>query len=387
MKTLRFIPRLPAKALTCLALVTMAAGLAQAQPFTNFNSGSTGTVDLIITSNTTITLPPEGILHYRSISISNGATVKFTRNPLNTPVYLLAQSNVVINGTIDVSGENPSVGRLRPGFGGPGGFDGGGGGLPQIFPGDGKGPGGGRGDNGFASFTNYGNALCSPLVGGSGGAGYSFSGGIGGGGGGGAILIASSAVITIGPSGEVRSLGNIYLCSAGGMGCGGMIRLVAPTINGSGTVSVSGQSGCNGTLSAGGRIRIDSFERFPGASLQYGTVRAASLTRGSQMFVFPQTNLLTIANVTVGANSYSLNTTNPASISLPAGPAITNAIVEVRAEGQFYGATTVPIAVVVTPENGASGTYTNTINLAAGSTNVTVTIPAGTTSTLHVWTR
>ena len=132
MKTLRFIPRLPAKALTCLALVTMAAGLAQAQPFTNFNSGSTGTVDLIITSNTTITLPPEGILHYRSISISNGATVKFTRNPLNTPVYLLAQSNVVINGTIDVSGDNGN--GIYRGLGGPGGFDGGYGGITPLEP-------------------------------------------------------------------------------------------------------------------------------------------------------------------------------------------------------------------------------------------------------------
>ena len=107
------------------------------------------------------------------------------------------------------------------------------------------------------------------------------------------------------------------------------------------------------------------------------------------MFVFPQDNRLTSASVTAGTNFYSLNPTNPASISLPAGPAITNATVEVRAEGLFYGASSVPIAVVVTPENGASATYTNSISISnnAGSTNVTVTIPTGTTSTLHVWTR
>lgn len=177
MKTLRFASRLAAKPLACLALATLAAGLAQAQSFTNFNSGSTGTVDLVITSNTTLALPQEGILHYRNITINSGSTLTFSNNPLNTPVYLLAASNVLISGSIDVSGK-PGSGYV-PGEGGRGGFSGGFGAYAsgsQAGVGDGKGPGGGKGFfcnvNGCTAYGgtfSYGNILCAPLVGGSGG--------------------------------------------------------------------------------------------------------------------------------------------------------------------------------------------------------------------------
>ena len=388
--------RLAARIIACLVLVTLAAGDAPAQSFNNFNSGSTGTVDMIITSNTTIALPSEGILHYRNITINNGATLTFSNNALNTPVYLLAQSNVLINGTLDVSGK-PGSGFV-PGQGGPGGFVGGfganGSGVLST-PGEGKGPGGGKGffgQGGCAPTGNhgrhsYGNVLCSPLLGGSGGAGGpNFASGAsgGGGGGGGAILIAANGWIT--NNGSIQSLGGIgsdAFCNDGGAGSGGAIRLVAPLVSGTGVLNVGGNGGP-------GRMRIDSTNTSAANTLQMLlATTAASATRGAQGFVFPQDNRLTITNVTAGSNTYSLNPSTPASISLPAGPAITNAIVEVRAEGQFYGATTVPIAVVVTPENGASATYTNSISISnnAGSTNVTVTIPTGTTSTLHVWTR
>src|SRR5712692_5816134 len=152
-----------------------------------FSSGSTGAYGpLNVTSNTTLNLPPDGIFNCTTIRIAPSVTLTFNRNALNTPVYLLATSNVTINGTIDVGGQVGSA------AGGPGGFDGGYGGLNAITPpGAGYGPGGGKGGDasnqssgvgggsyatvGTASSTNngatYGGALLVPLVGGSGGGG------------------------------------------------------------------------------------------------------------------------------------------------------------------------------------------------------------------------
>lgn len=404
MKTRRFIPRLPAKAAACLALGTMAAGLAQAQPFANFNSGSTGTVDLVITTNTTITLPPEGILHYRNITINSGATLRFNANALNTPVHLLARSNVLINGTIDVSG-NPGNG-IAPGQGGPGGFAGGFGanaGGPQSLVGDGKGPGGGKGwinrnncgrNYGNAGSYLYGNALCIPLIGGSGAAGGPIiigvsGGGGGGGGGGGAILIAANGWIT--NNGIVRALGGdsgIVGCARGGSGSGGAIRLVARLVSGNGVLDVGSISLDTSMPGGAGRVRVDSTNSASARSTIQTSPTSALVSFGSQTNIFPQDNRLTIASVTVGGETNPINPLTPAAISLPAG-ADTNAIVRVVASGPFYGALSVPIAVVVTPENGPSATYTNDVSLlnSNGIANVTVTIPAGTISTLNAWTR
>src|SRR5438046_3066286 len=172
-----------------------------------------------------------------TIIVDVGATLRFRRNPLNTPVYLLAQGNVLINGTIDLSATAPDGGA--PGQGGPGGFDGGFGGYALAPAGDGKGPGGGviSSSAAFAQATDsvtgvnirpdtntYGNALLSPLVGGSGGAGAN----VGGGGGGGAILIAANALVTV--NGPVLCNGSGGGYYAGG-GSGGAIRIVAPTVN------------------------------------------------------------------------------------------------------------------------------------------------------------
>src|SRR5262249_23244796 len=161
-----------------------------------FNSGSDGSYGpLLVTSNTVLDLPTNGIFNCTTITVQNGATLSFRRNPLNTPVYLLATSNVVISGTIDVSGNNSGVGFS--GQGGPGGFDGG---MPEVLggegPGDGLGPGGGRGGVNNFGFPNaaggggfgtrgmgistnngatYGNSLLVPLIGGSGGGGQTAS--------------------------------------------------------------------------------------------------------------------------------------------------------------------------------------------------------------------
>src|SRR2546430_13778595 len=79
---------------------------AQSQPFDSGSDGSYGPLD--ITANTTLDLPPDGILKCTTITIASGATLKFNRNALNTPVYLLATGNVTLDGTIDVSGGSPT---------------------------------------------------------------------------------------------------------------------------------------------------------------------------------------------------------------------------------------------------------------------------------------
>ncbi len=216
--------------LAALALSGAMAGAAAAP----FSSGSTGADGpLAPSANTTITLPASGVLHYTTINIPSGVTVRFVRgagNP-NMPAVLLATGDVVIAGTINVSGgDGLAVGntltgdRTIPGAGGPGGFDGGRGGVPGNRPGGaGQGPGAGTGGSpnpsngvslggGGAGYglagtsigpapagqpgAVYGSNLLIPLIGGSGGGGASGSsagsGGGGGGGGGGALLNAYS---------------------------------------------------------------------------------------------------------------------------------------------------------------------------------------------------
>src|SRR5437667_12626146 len=104
-------------------IVGLSIMLATQLPAAPFNSGSTGSYGPIeITTNTTLDMPPDGVFHCTTITVAAGATLKFRRNSLNTPVNLLAQSNVLINGNIDLSGTSAPAGS--PGLGGPGGFDG-----------------------------------------------------------------------------------------------------------------------------------------------------------------------------------------------------------------------------------------------------------------------
>lgn len=269
-----FRPRTPLAAL----LLALAASGAWA-----FNSGSTGADGALNpTVNTEIQLPPSGVLNYTTINIPAGVTVRFKRNALNTPIYLLASGNVTIAGTIDINGKTAAAtgtagdGVLAddgvPGEGGPGGYDGGRGGRDDLAQtpavirgGGGLGPGGGVGgieggdgcgsDNryfryvgtsgGYATTsvedinTNgagyycsstavrahagkaYGSAILQPLIGGSGGGGGRGGTnypGSGGGGGGGALLIASSGTVTL--TGAISAAGG-YGGLVSGTGIGG----------------------------------------------------------------------------------------------------------------------------------------------------------------------
>ncbi len=385
-------------------LLALPTGLAFAQ---EFNSGSTGANGALnVTTSTTLNLPPDGILNYTTINVAAGVTLKFNRNALNTPVYLLAQSNVTINGTIDVSGNPGTSVPPAGGSGGPGGFDGGMPGFDTVPPGAGFGPGGGRGgvdgasansagSGSYATVTvntssvnrgaTYGSPLLVPLVGGSGGGGLvgtPGAAGEGGSGGGGAILIASSSRITI--SGSIFARGGENTLSPTGQGylrngSGGAVRLVAPGVSGGGSIDARG-----GLVNAGygglGRIRIDTIDR---STLKVNFLGLGSV--GGFMAVFP-TPLPRLDILQVADTAIPEGIAAPVQIQLPFGSA-TNRTVTIQAR-DFNGS--VPINVVLTPETGVPRVYPVTINNAASnpaSITVPVNLPANTLVTVNAWTR
>ena len=284
--------------------IVFLTGIFSATAFAAFDSGSTGADGAFNpTSNTVLQIPDSGVFNFTTVNIPSGVTVTFTKNSTNTPVTILAQGDVTIAGTISVNGGNAS-GYSGQGAGGPGGFDGGYGGIVYQNGRRGEGPGSGGGGAPWASGSNcsgggggggyganggnggncnanggtggssYGNGGILPLIGGSGGGGgggtNTYAGGSGGGGGG-AILIASSGTITI--SGSITANGgngaageNNGYGAGGGGGSGGAIRLIANTIAGSGSLSATGGSGNSGCCGWGpganggvGRIRLDAW--------------------------------------------------------------------------------------------------------------------------------
>jgi hypothetical protein len=287
-------------------------------------------------------MPSDGVFHCTTIMITNGATLRFTPNARNTPVTLLATGDVVISGTINISGSNGTA--LQGGFGGPGGFPGGNPGRLDLPPSAGSGPGGSptnvntslrhavfavRPVDAPADFAQpYGNALLIPMIGGSGGGGSPSDGG-GGGGGGGAILIASSTLIRV-----------------------------------------------EGT----GRIRIDSIDR---TELNFWFQPAAAASIGSFMTLqpnpLPRLGLVRAAGVDIAADS------GPLYLELPFG---SPAAQEIEVQARDFRAV-VPIRVRLVPEAGAAVEYAleldnRTENPVRGS--VTVSVPANVRTAVEVWT-
>jgi hypothetical protein len=364
-----------------------------------FNSGSDGSYGpLIVGSNITLNIPANGIFNCTTITVSNGFTLKFNRNALNTPVYLLATGDVTINGTIDVSGKrgtsNPPVG----GEGGPGGFDGGKPGSASVPPGAGYGPGAGKGGNndtsvsgagagaygtvltGTGQSTNkgsiYGSPLLVPLVGGSGGGGSAGTPGTGGGGGGGAILIASSTRIDVGANGHVYAFGAGQGSPYNG-GSGGGIRLVAPIVSGNGQLHVGSENG-----GGEGRIRVDTLNR---AGMGFSFIPTSTTSIGSMMFIFPSPNprldILQAADTNIPEGA-----AGPVFVQLPFG-STTNRTVTVQARD--FNAL-VPINVVLTPDNGVPQTYAaqidnRTVNPAQVIVNIA--LPVNVQVAINAWNR
>jgi hypothetical protein len=376
------------------------------------SDGSDGALE--VAENQTLKLPPDGIFNYTTIVIPEGATLRFERNALNTPVYLLATGDVDISGTIDLRGATGS--GLAGGKGGAGGFDGGRPGFTSdSAPGAGFGPGGGKGGlrddrsvdgAGAGAFRTkptqgltavslwsakrgetYGNALLRPLIGGSGGGGAAGSPGVGGGGGGGALLLGSSTKIVLNggilaSGGDSASRGDVD-----NAGSGGAIRLVAPAVEGSGRLHVFGgnqdfsESGSN--LGGHGRIRIDAFEISGAAGMAFDP--RSSLSAGSSVFVFPQSRP-TVDIISAAGNDIAPGTQGPVRLNLPFNSSTTQ---NVRLRAANFGGV-VPVSVVVTPAHGDPTEFQAEIDNAANNpaeVEISVEVPTNVQVTLQVWTR
>jgi hypothetical protein len=396
--------------------ITLATALtAQAQ----FNSGSTGSYGpLNVISNTTLSLPNDGTFNCTTITVASNAILRFVRNTNNTPVYLLATGDVSVMGTIDVSGGNaPTNAPYQGGLGGPGGFDGGFPGYGSVPPGDGLGPGGGKGGLDIISQGNtsatagagsyysaaiggyydpacgyvgyystnkgvpYGSPLLVPIAGGSGGGGTTGSPGFGGGGGGGALLIASTTYIDIsgsicadGGDGQFRNAKCGYHANPGS---GGAIRLVAPVVSGAGILSANGPSSSNPPYNYG-RVRIDSIDhRYHNFTIYAGS------SYGNYMVVFPPSrlDLINVAGTAIKQSS------GPVTIVLTNG-ASQNQTVVVQASN--FNTNNLALTVVLTPQNGASVAYqTNLDNSANNPASITVPVmlPVSTPVNVSAWTK
>lgn len=320
---------------------TLTGGLfaASASCFAAYNSGSTGADGVFNpTTSQSIQLPPDGVFNYASVNIPTGVVITYIKNAANTPVTILSQGDVTVDGTIDVSATAPlnSADMSGAGLGGPGGYNGGrggqpGGGLANWINGyvgsnvgrAGIGPGGGApgavslstpgylwwvgtntkaimagGGGAFGSAppspiafnytqgsvcqttpgVTYGNLTMIPLVGGSGGGGGvggTVLPGTGGGGGGGAILIASSTTITV--NGAILANGGIPVSSG--------------TLDGRGSRGGGGSGGAirliattvsgNGTISAVGGSYTGEVVNLPSG---YGVCANAAYFAGGSNF-------------------------------------------------------------------------------------------------------
>lgn len=363
-----------------------------------FTSGSTGALGAFApVSNTTVVLPPDGVLNYTTVTIPSGVTVTFQPNSANTPVTLLAQGNITIGGQLYVNGANGLVATPAGtavqlgGLGGAGGYRGGQGGQKGLAnnsgaPGHGPNAGtSGRFDAVVTANGNYGadSSFVSliPLFGGSGGGGGTGDAtlwGTSGGGGGGAVVLASSTQITVQTTGTVAANGGngpIYttVCStySGGPGSGGAVRLVAPAVTVQGGVAATGGGGgCVAGAGGPGRIRIECttcslVTTNPAASVSnaLGPVAPASTP---PLINIPTLTISTIGGVSVPTNPSGIytaadvtlptGTVNPVTvtltaINLPVGTVLSLRIVPASGAEQFF---------VSSPTTGTFGSSTAT---------------------------
>jgi len=219
------------------------------------------------------------ILDYNTLTIQQGAIVRFLNHPTRAPVVIRALGEIVIDGELNLDGGNGHVYPDFPRFAepGPGGFRGGIGERSFLtVASDGHGPGGGLRPPGVNTSQNrasgshstmgmsngqgqpgptYGSEYESPLIGGSGGTSY---GSYGGGAGGGAILIGSDSAIHI--SGLVSAKGGDGGANTTADGSGGGIRLASPVISwqGSSGYRLDARGGTSGVTGGDGWTRVES---------------------------------------------------------------------------------------------------------------------------------
>lgn len=360
-----------------------------------FDAGSNGSLgDVVISENTTLDLPDDGVLHFRTLTVNSGVRLRFNPNVRNTPVTVLSQGDILVEGTIDVNGF-PGTSNAG-GRGGPGGFAGGTPGFGVDFPaGDGLGPGGGPGGTfggcdpnnpaavaggSFGTRHNslrprpvYGSGLLIPIIGGSGGGGAPGFPGVGGGGGGGAILLASNTRVRVAGRVEARGGTTTGGCNFGG-GSGGAIRIVAMKVEGNGVITADRGAGTAGQ----GRIRVDTVDRSDVAFTFTGPT-----TMGSNLVAIPP--VMPRLSTVEAAGNVVPQGQGPVSFILPFGSSPERTI-KLRAE-DFNRVVSVRIAV--SPESGNTLFVDGDIdNLSSNPAEVElpVTLPVNTMVTIMAWT-
>ena len=389
------------------SLMFCAAAVAAWLPATGLgqvNSGSDGSDGALVLRNTngnngmSIVIDmhdhPDGIYRYSEVWIDSNVTLNFIPNANNTPVFWLVQSNVVVGGTVDISGKWAGTGGggvSIGGQGGPGGFHGGNGGVGGT-PAAGPGAGGAGMSAGNASYgtvgsdstaagpsqpgPTYGNTFIQPLLGGSGGGGQLGGDACGGGGGGGAILIAASGTIQVYGAIVAEGAGangNVWT-GAAGCGSGGAIRLVTARVLGSGRISTKG-GGYNSNHPGGsGRIRFDCYEN------NFGGQPEGVFTQGFQSTIIPAAG--SVAQLVI-ASVGGVPIADPPSGQLATPDALlaaqqpNSASILVRCSNL---ALNTAITVSVKPASGATVSavgYNNAGTLASSTATVQVNVPRG----------
>jgi hypothetical protein len=374
----------------CLILMFYAAVSPAQGPFSSGSTGADGPLTYAPNLGT-VYFPPSGlaqrtnnIYNFTTITIGAGTTVRVSGWVINGPVYWLAQGDVTIGGTLDLSGQlghaPGNVSYRAPSEPGAGGYSGG---VAQLSTGQnataGNGPGGGATpgncpgiDPRFGCGGKFsGGSYLQPLIGGSGGGGACRPTDVGtgqcsgGGAGGGAILIASSTSITISSGGAINAQGggtnNSYF---GGGGSGGAVRLVSNTIMNSGTINISGGGSDDGYSNGGPGI-----VRFEGFTLNIGTVAGTAL--GSTPYNLalpvggpPSVNVTSVNGISINANPFSFpDATITAGTSVPV--IISGVNVPAGATGNLY----------IYSENAADQTIPFTLTGTLASTTATVNVP------------
>lgn len=334
----------------------------------------------------------DNTFHFTTISIGVGTTVRLrtTHLPEGRPVVWLASGAVSIAGILDLDGVNGHNwdASFDNAHAGAGGYTGGVGNAPGTAGQSGNGPGGGEaptaggpwGANAGHAILGaintqtgggsvYGNVHLRPMVGGSGGGGsliWQGRVGAGGGGGGGALVVASSALIDL--PGTVRARGGNGGArkddggTGGGGGSGGSIRLIAPTVQGSGVISVAGGFANVGTQAGHGRVRVESYKTptmptvTPGQALARSAPSAIFLAATA-----PLVKVVRVAGVAVAAD--------PTGSFVVPDVAITSAgSVTVELEARNVPAGTV-LSLTFQPENASQFTASST-PLSAGAGGV-----------------
>ncbi len=175
-------------------------------------------------------------------------------------------------------------------------------------------------------------------MGGSGGAGGHSN--AGGGAGGGAIFIASSVSITVnglveangGKGGNFSIAGQVR----GGAGSGGSIRLVAPTLSGTGTLNaLAGPNPHGGICGSHGRVRMEAFQHGLSINLPSGGQRTFPNALSVPATPPPSVRVVSIAGVALPPNPTG-------SFELPDVNIDASAATAVAIEGRF-----VPVGTIV----------------------------------------